>query len=171
MNSRTTSIGGRYLRVVDWHWHDPLDASHSARPPGGRWNPAGVQCLYLNVDIDTARANALRRFDDRPVNIHDIDPASAPHLVEIELADGTALDAFTEEGLAAVGLPSSFPIGPSGRIVPHSQCQPIGLKAHDAGLNGVGSRSAAVGGKRELAWFPGTGTARLISRKPKSEWW
>ena len=171
MSIVTTSIGGRYLRVVDWHWHDPLDASHSARPPGGRWNAPGLQCLYLNADMDTARANALRRFDGRPVNIHDIDPASAPHLVEIEVAEGTALDAFTDGGLVAAGLPSSYPIGPSGRIVPHSRCQPIGRQAHDNGLNGVDSRSAAAGGTRELAWFPDLGTARLVSRKPKSEWW
>ncbi|WP_419945022.1 RES domain-containing protein [Candidatus Poriferisodalis sp.] len=171
MNFLTSGIGGRYLRVVDWRWRDPLDASHSARPPGGRWNPPGLQCLYLNADIDTARANALSRFDDRPVNIHDVDPASAPHLVEIEIDDGTALDAFTSQGIAAAGLPAGYPTGTDGRTVPRSQCQPIGHQAHSVGLNGVDCRSAAVGGNRELAWFPDTGNARMISRKPMNEWW
>ena len=171
MSFITSSVGGRYLRVVDWHWHDPLDASHSARHPGGRWNPPGLACLYLNADLDTAKANALTRFEGRPVSIHDIDPASAPHLVEIEIADGTALDAFTPQGIAAAGLPPSYPTGADGRIVPHARCQPIGRQAHTAGLNGIDSRSAAVGGNRELAWFPDTGSARLISRRPKSDWW
>lgn len=167
----TSPVGGRYFRVVDWHWHDPLDASHSARPPGGRWNPAGLPCLYLNADVQTARANALHRFAGRPVSIDDVDPASAPHLVEVEVPPGTAADAFSEAGLKAVGLPSTYPREPDGTVVPHSRCQPIGRAAVEAGLNGIDCRSAAPGGTRELAWFADTGTPRLVSRRPQPQWW
>ncbi|WP_420626051.1 RES domain-containing protein [Candidatus Poriferisodalis sp.] len=171
MSFTTTRIGGRYLRIVDWHWRDPLDATFAARPPGQRWNPPGLRCLYLNADIATARANVMSRFADRPLSIDEVDPASAPHLVEIEVPNGTAADAFTQSGLTLLGLPASYPHEADGTIVPHSKCQPIGQAAFDAGHNGVDCRSAATHGGRELAWFPDTGTARLVSRKPQPQWW
>lgn len=167
----TSPIGGRYFRVVDWHWHDPLDASHAARPPGGRWNAAGMQCLYLNADVETARANVRQRFAGRPISIEDVDPAIAPHLVEVEIPFGTAADAFSDAGLKALGLPDTYPHGHDETIVPHSKCQPIGYSAFAAGLNGIDCRSAAPGGTRELAWFPDTDAPRLLSRRPHPEWW
>ena len=171
MNFITSKIGGRYLRVVDWHWSDPLDTSHAAQPPGRRWNPPGLACLYLNADIATARANALRHFAGRPVTIDEVDPASAPHLIDVEIPEGTAADAFTNEGLAAIGLPDTYPIGSDGSAIPHGCCQPAGRAAFDAGLNGVDCRSATPGGNRELAWFPSTDTARQVSRSPAPQWW
>ena len=171
MNMNTAPIGGRHLRIVDWHWPDPLDTTHAARPPGRRWNPPGLRCLHLSADIETARANAMARFAGRPVSIDEIDPASAPHLVEVEIPEGIAADAFTQTGLASLGLPAGYPHQADGAVVPHSTCQPIGQAAYEAGLNGVDCRSAAADGRRELAWFPDTGTARAVSREPQPQWW
>ena len=109
MKMTTARIGGRHLRIVDWHWPDPLDTTYAARPPGRRWNPPGL-------------------------------PAGYPHQAD-------------------------------AAIVPHSTCQPIGQAAYEAGLNGVDCRSAVADGRRELAWFPDTGTARAVSREPQPQWW
>ena len=171
VNFVSCPIGGRYLRVVDWHWSDPLDATHAAQPPGRRWNPAGLRCLYLNADLETARANAMSFFEGRPVSIDEVDPASAPHLVEVDIPDGVAVDAFTNTGLVALGLPASYPHDGAGSVVPHSRCQPAGKAAFDAGFDGVDCRSAVEGGNRELAWFPSDREPGLVSRDPMPQWW
>lgn len=44
------AIGGSCLRVADPDWTDPLDATFAARPPGQRWNPPGLECLYLRCE-------------------------------------------------------------------------------------------------------------------------
>lgn len=42
MNFVSSPIGGRYLRVVDWHWSDPLDATPGSGAPT---RPAAVPQL------------------------------------------------------------------------------------------------------------------------------
>ena len=64
MNSE--SIGGTYFRVADANWSDPVDASYAALGNGQRWNPAGVPCLYLHADWQTANANLQRKIGIHP---------------------------------------------------------------------------------------------------------
>ena len=49
-----------WVRVAKPDWKDPLDASF-AGTHGGRWNPPrSWPTLYLNRDLDTARAQVMR---------------------------------------------------------------------------------------------------------------
>jgi len=167
----TSAIGGSYLRVADPDWPDPLDPGFAAHGNGRRWNPAGVPCLYMNHDVQTARANVDRLFVGLPYGPADLDPATAPLLIEVTVPTGVALDAFTDTGLAQIGLPDTFPRDASGNFIPHSTCQPIGAAAFAEGHDGVDCRSAADGGLRELAWYPRGSTATETSRQSFDHWW
>lgn len=167
----TVEIQGLFFRVADPDWRDPLDPDFAARGDGQRWNPPGLACLYLNRDDTTARANVRRLFQGLPYGPEDLDPATAPVLVELELPAGRAVDAFDEEGLRALGLPPTYPLDDDGEVVPHSVCQPVGQAAFDRDLDGIDCRSAAPGGTRELAWFPRRRQANELSRRTFAEWW
>ena len=167
----TAPVGGLYYRVADPDWADPLDSSFASLPPGQRWNPPGMECLYLNCDIDTARANMGKRFAGLPYGPEDLDPATAPLLLGVDLPAGEAVDAFTDAGLAAIGLPASYPYDTAGRLIPHAACKPVGQAAHDAGLHGVDCRSAAAPDGRELAWLPRSKQALEVSRLAFDHWW
>lgn len=167
---RAVPIGGQYMRVADPLWADPTDASFAADTPG-RWNPAGVDCLYLNDDIDTARANVRHLFVGQAVQPEDLDPRSAPVLVWLDIPAGTAADGATPAGLAAVGLPATYPLDDMGLVVSHATCQAIGEAAHTAGHDGVFARSAAPGGNHELAWFARGRIANVEDTEPFDEWY
>jgi hypothetical protein len=81
-------------------------------------------------------------------------------------------DVVTDAGVAAVGLPASYPRDAAGASVPHATTQAIGADVHDDGLRGVWCRSAAGVG-RELAWFPSDrSAARPVwrSTRPYGAW-
>ncbi len=80
---------------------------------------------------------------------------------------GQAADANSDDGLASLGLPHTYPHTADGSLIPHSTCQPIGT----AVLDGVDYRSAAAGGDRELAWFPRGVAAQQRSRRTFDDWW
>ena len=164
-------IGGLYYRVADPDWADPLDPSYASAHRGQRWNPPGLECLYLNQDVATARANVVKRFAGLPYGPEDLDPATAPLLLGVEVPDGQAADAYTDAGLAAAGLPTTYPYDGAGGLIPHEVCQPVGRAAHDAGLDGIDCRSAAASNRRELAWFPRGSTASERSRLAFARWW
>ncbi len=171
VNIKTARIGGSYHRVADPDWSDPLDASFAAAAPGRRWNPPGLACLYLSADLATARANVGRLFEGLPYGPEDLDPLTAPILVEVTVPNGEAEDAFTDDGLFGLGLPASFPYDSGGDLIPHATCQPIGRSVFEAGLDGVDCRSAVPSGLRELAWFPRGVGAREVSRSSFDQWW
>ena len=171
MSMLTASIGGLYYRVADPDWADPLDPSFAAAPPGQRWNPTGLACLYLNHDKTTARANLTKRFEGLPYGPEDLHPATAPLLLGVDVPEGEAADAYTEAGLTAVGLPTTHPYDSTRDLIPHRACQPIGRAAYDSGLDGVDCRSAAADNGRELAWFPRHRTASGSSRLAFDHWW
>lgn len=158
----------RWLRVADRAWLDPLDPSFAARR-GGRWtSPGGHPTLYLNEDVGTARANVRRLAKGYSIAPEDFDDERGPVLVTALLPDHQrVVDAHTHAGLAALGLPPSYPIDDHGAEVPHDVCRPIGAAAAAAGHAGVHGRSAAVpdGTGRELAWFPRDG-ARAVASGP-----
>lgn len=168
---REVAIGGLYLRVADFDWDDPVDPTYAAVPPGERWNPPGLPCLYLNADVQTARANVHRKFEGLPYGPEDLDPATAPVLVEVAIPQGAAADARTDEGLMELGLPTTYPLDHAGVLVPHAACQRLGRAAFDAGLDGVAARSAADGGNEELAWFPRGRTVDAGESFVFEQWW
>ncbi len=167
---RTVAVGGTYYRVADPRWDDPVDAGHAA-VSGQRWNPPGVVCLYLNDDIATARSNIVHRYAGLPYGPEDLKPAEAPVLIVVEVPAGEALDAVTDDGLAAIGLPGTYPLDSGGEVIAHSVCQPIWAAVRGTGLDGVASRSAAAGGGRELAWFPRSEPAVATERLSFDAWW
>ena len=171
MNLPTAPIGGRYYRVADPDRADPLDPTFASAHPGQRWNPPGMACLYVNHDVATARANVAKRFAGLPYGPEDLNPATAPLLIGVGIPSGEAADAYTDAGLTAARLPTSYPYDSGGRLISHEACQPVGRAAHSAELDGVDCRSAAGMEGRELAWFPrGTGAAEL-SWLPFDRWW
>ncbi|WP_420626856.1 RES family NAD+ phosphorylase [Candidatus Poriferisodalis sp.] len=167
---RTIGIGGRYFRVADEKWDDPVDASYAAVGNGSRWNPPGLPCLYLNHDRNTAQANIRRKVGIHPFAIY-LDPDASPVIVDVDVPDGTAADAFTQEGIQALGLPATYPWDAAGTMVSHQQCQPVGQSVFDAELDGIDCRSAAEDGNRELAWFPRGRQAHVVSRQMIDQWW
>jgi len=67
---------------------DPVSAAHE----GGRWNPPGsFGVLYLNLGEDVARANVARLFAGLPYGPEDLDPDTAPMLVEVGELDVVCL--------------------------------------------------------------------------------
>lgn len=168
---RTTSIADLYYRVADPDWADSLDPSFAAAGIGQRWNPPGLPCLYLDRDETTARANVQHLYVGLPYGPEDLDPATAPVLIDVSLPTGVAADAFTDEGLADLGLPTTYPMNVRGGVISHATCQPVGQGVFAAGLDGVDCRSAAVGGNRELAWFPRDSVAETAARRAFDQWW
>lgn len=168
----TLPDGHRWLRVADPSWAEPLDPSF-AREVGGRWNPPhSYDTLYLNEDLDTARAQVLAVLDGSPVEPDDLDDGF--DLVVATLPrDQDVADAITDEGLLALGLPDTYPRHGNGRPVRHEDCRPVGEKVKDMGLRGVHARSAVLEGGRELAWFPARESSRATARLRLGfrEWW
>jgi hypothetical protein len=164
-----------WCRVCDARWADPLDPSF-AQIRGGRWNPPGSwPTLYLNEDVVTARLNLTRFIADWPYEPEDLEDDTGPHLAVATLPRNQRVaDLHTKDGVAAAGLPASYPLDSSGEVVDHPTCQSIGTKVRAAGLRGVRCRSAQAphGAGRELAWFPATSRSRahLVARLPFTEW-
>lgn len=175
MTGPTVHAGGRYVRVVEPDWEDPLDGSY-ARDRGGRWSPPGSHpVVYLNRTPRTARLNCLHRLRDQPYGPEDLDEAEAPELVATDVPGGEHADCLSDRGLEGWGLPRSYPRHPDGRPVAWEECRPVGEAAHDAGLGGVACRSAANGARRddeELAYFErGDAPApEAVERVPFSDW-
>lgn len=166
-----------WLRVADTSWSDPLDPSWALRV-GGRWNPPGsFPVVYLNEDLPTARAQLRALLRSWPANPEDLRDDAPYVLVLVGLPRRQQVaDALSDDGLASMGLPASYPLDAHGAIVPHRACQRVGARVHDAGLRGIWCRSAAVadGGSSELAWFPSSprSRARAMGRPlPFAEWW
>lgn len=166
--------GQEWLRVADPHWADPLDPTYAAER-GGRWNPPNsFPTLYLNEDLDTARAQIVKLLDGSPVEPEDLDPGFDLVLATLPRSQDAA-DAVSDDGLAALGLPKTYPRHRNGRPVRHESCQPVGEEIHALGLRGVYARSAVMndGAGGELAWFPATAASKatFIAMLSFEEWW
>ena len=150
---RTIRRGGPYLRVADPNWNDPLVGRYAAER-GGRWNPPeSFPVVYLCKSTEVARANVYRRLRAQPYGPEDLQPGAGPVLVRTRVPEDRYLNAITEAGLRDLGLPRTYPLDSRRRIIPHRRCQPVGLRAWEAGLPGIASRSAAAREGEELAYF------------------
>ena len=115
---------------------------------GGRWNPPeSFPVVYLCRSVAVARANVYRRLERQPYGPEDLRPGAGPVLVRTTVPEDRYLNVVTDAGCRDAGLPTTYPRDGRRRIVPHSRCQPIGLRAQEAGLPGVAARSA-VGRRR-----------------------
>jgi RES domain-containing protein len=159
--------GGRYLRVADPDWEEPLDGS-CAGDRGGRWNPPGsFPVVYLCRSVAVARANVFRLLADLPYGPEDLDPEHGPVLVATEAPEERYVDAVTRRGLESLGLPPTYPRTESGRPVSRRRCQAIGLRAWEAGEPGMACRSTAATAPprgEALAWFEPTAAGRVERR-------
>lgn len=148
--------GGRYLRVADPAWEEPLAGSYAARA-GGRWNPPdSFAVVHLCRSIGVARANVYRLLADQPYGPEDLQPAAGPVLVATSVPDDRYVDAVTVRGLASLGLPRRYSRDARGQVVPRERREAIGQSAWDSGEPGIASRSAAPTAPlrgEELAWF------------------
>lgn len=172
--ARHLTRSGRAYRVADPGWADPLDPHFSAMS-GGRWNPPGsFGVVYFNVDFAAARANVARLYRDTPYGPEDLDPATAPLLIDVELPAERYADAGTKRGLASLRLPATYPDDGQGAVVDRTLCQAIGTRLFTDGELGVACRSAAAlpSPGEELAWFAQAGRAPLdaVRRRMFEEW-
>jgi len=169
--------GHVWLRVADASWDDPLDPTWAMRL-GGRWNPPGsFPVLYLNEDLETARAQIAGLLRRSPVNPEDLrDDAPFVLVLAVLPTRQRVADALSDVGVRELGLPVTYPFDRSGRVVERSVCQPIGVAVHDAALRGIWYRSAKIadGTRHELAWFPADDRSRPTTKgAPLSfrRWW
>lgn len=163
MQSETLKDAWQWWRIAEAGWVQPLDPSY-AQARGGRWNPPGsFPTLYLNEDAVTARLNLRQFIDGWPYEPEDLRSETGPVLVAATLPrDQSVCDAHSPAGIAAIGLPATYPLERSGGAVSHARCQGVGRRVKDSGLRGVRARSAQSrdGVGRELAWFPATAASR-----------
>ena len=170
----TVTDGHGWLRVADPGWENPLDPSHAA-VVGGRWNPPNsFPTLYLNEDLDTARAQVIALLAGSPVRPEDLDAGFDLVLATLPRFQQAA-DAVTDDGLRRLGLPDTYPRHANGRPVRRATCQPVGVEVRGLGLRGIRARSATTedGGGRELAWFPARASSHATeeARIPFQKWW
>lgn len=172
MTKRVTfARGGRYYRVVDPSYSNPLETSY-AKTAGRRWNPAGeFGALYLCATITVAAANARYQFVGRAVKLFDLLPAARPELVMVDVPRLDVVDVVTAHGVAAVGLPPNYPYG-----VPWPPCQAIARDAYADGVSGVAARSNAEAtatswAGEELAVFDGVAGVTQVSREAFALWY
>jgi hypothetical protein len=168
-HATTLPDGHVWWRVADEAWTDPLDPTWADRV-GGRWNtPGDGPTLYLNHDVDTARAQIARLLDGSPIDPEDLRDDAPFVLVPVSLPGRQRVaDATTDTGLVALGLPRTYPLTSRGRGVRWAPCRAAARAARDAGLRGVAARSAATpdGHGRELAWFPARGAHATAAGVP-----
>ena len=171
MRTEILPEGHVWFRIAETGWTDPLDPTYAA-VRGGRWNPPNSHpTLYLNEDRITARLNLRMFIHGWPYEPEDLRDETGPVLVEATLpARQRVADAHSRQGVAAVNLPSTYPLDEKERLVEFAVCQSIGLRAKMAGLRGVRARSAQApdGGRRELAWFPATRRSRARAQAIQS---
>jgi hypothetical protein len=168
---RHTKRGGRYMRVADPSWSDPLSGAYS-RASGGRWNsPGAFEVVYLNASVEVARAQVRRRLAPLAIGPEDLDPVSGPVLIDTDVPSAPYVDAVSDAGLRSLGLPTSDPLDDAGTEIDQATCQPLGGAARRGGEPGIAARSAAglPSPGEELAYFAG-GRLAPLGRRAFADW-
>lgn len=169
---RHVERGGRYLRVADPSWDDPLSGKY-AREAGGRWNPPGrFEVVYLNADLQVARAQVRYSLEPRGIRPEDLDPNRGPLLIHTTVPTRSYVDAVSDRGLSSLGLPKSYPFDDRGRQIPHQVCQPLGEQAQEAGEPGITCRSRASAPelREELAYFTRSDELTVEAEEEFADW-
>jgi len=171
---------GRYYRVCDPHWADCMDTSFS-KMHGGRWNSSGeFGVLYLCRTLAVAAANARANFAFEIHSLYDLKSEFRPVLLEMTIPatpERTFVDAVTDAGCAALGLPETYPLARDGKLVSHAACRKIGSSAYRSAERGIACRSAAEAAHgtwpgEELALFDrSAGIARRGKRRAFNDWY
>jgi hypothetical protein len=137
---------GLYYRVCDPEWSDCTDTTFSKRA-GGRWNEAGrFGVLYLCRDLLVAAANARKNFEGEIHSLYDLNPEYRPAILEFSLGRSPGhrfVDAVSNSGLSAFGLPTSYPLTATGGKIAHARCRAVGFEAYASDEAGIACRSAA----------------------------
>ncbi|HZY98758.1 MAG TPA: RES family NAD+ phosphorylase [Candidatus Baltobacteraceae bacterium] len=145
------SRGGTYYRICGPDWEDPSDTQYS-KDFGGRWNANGSYgALYLNQNLDGARANAQRFIANQfgpDILPEDIDPAFLPDAAVFTVESTPFVDAVTADGRKALGLAVRY-----AQNAGHAQCQAIGAQAYAAKEDGIATLSAVTAQSEELVVF------------------
>jgi RES domain-containing protein len=172
---RHTTRSGRFVRVADPEWRQPLDPSFAA-VHGGRWNPpASFPVLYLCASPAVARDVVLGRFAGLPYGLLDVRSDRRPVLIETDVPSHRAADVVTDAGCRAASLPATYPFDTRGRKIGWTRTQPIGEAAWAEHERSIACRSAAIpkgGDGEELAWFVRGRADRLVisARHPFDDW-
>jgi hypothetical protein len=167
--------GGAYFRLADPGWEDPLETSYS-RAAGGRWNmPGTFGVLSLNATVPMARLQVAHKLAGQPYAVEDLDESEQHDLVSVAVPEGDHLDCVSDEGLAAVGLPASYPLDPAGVSVGWETCRPIGQAAYSDGAPRIACRSAVAGATaqdEELGVFDReAANVAITDRRPFADWY
>jgi hypothetical protein len=170
---RHLTRGGIYHRVAEPDWDEPLDARPGVTS-GGRWNrPGSFPVLYLNQTVRLARLFVAHKLAGLPYGPEDLDPDSAPVLVDVDVATDSYVDIVSDQGCTTAGLPTSYPLDHGGSVIPHQRCWPIGEEAQRRGEPGIACRSAIRGASlsdEELAWFQKDDVLQAAKLSDFAEW-
>jgi RES domain-containing protein len=163
---------GTYYRVCKADWAACSDTSY-AKQFGGRWTPPEeFGALYLCATIEVAAAVARTHHVGRAIPLFSLRPSRRPQLQSFTVTASQFVDVVTNEGVAATGLPATFPFG-----VDHKTCWPIARQAYSLGERAIASRAAAECGPdfwlgEELAVFDNGPMPRAAGRRrPFSQWY
>lgn len=165
-----------WWRVADPVWRDPLNPMYSKKK-GGRWNgPGDCPTLYLNDDKQTARCNVGTFIDEEPYEPEDLRDDTAPILIGCRLPTRQIVcDVYTDAGVRAASLPSTYPLDAEGAIVKHDVCRDIGKQVKAERKRGIHTRCAKSSSPEdlELAWFPASSgsKAQEVERLRFSMWY
>lgn len=143
--------GGSYYRVCGPDWDDPSDTTYS-KTHGGRWNAPGTfGALYLNENLEGARANARRWIEGNfgaGTLPEDIAEAFLPDVASFQIARRNFADAVTDRGRKALGLTPRYATGKG-----YARCRRIGARLYAAKEFGITTLSAATTQNEELVVF------------------
>ena len=143
---------------------DPLSGA-GASLMGGRWNPPGIETLYLARPLATCRAEFHRMAAGQGSG-----PQSfLPRMVHtVAITDLKVADLTVEGAIAAVGLSTEALTGP------FEPCQLVGDAAATLGLEGVLAPSAADNGEVLAVFLRHTHSSELTvlrSERVENEQW
>ncbi len=163
--------GGTYYRVCGPDWKDPGDTAYS-NTSGGRWNaPGSFGVLYLNQNLEGARANAMRFIAQQfgpAVLPEDIEPAYLPDAAAFSIDATEFVDAVTGAGRSALRLAATY-----AERTGYVQCRRVGTAAYESDEDGIATISAVSEQSEELAIFD-RALARVMHVGRRShfvDWW
>ena len=121
-----------------------------------------------------ARAQVRHKLETRGIMPEDLARDQGPVLVHTRAPTYDYVDAVTDAGLLALGLPAAYPLDRHEEPVGREVCQPIGQRAWDASEPGIACRSAAAiapPNGEELALFARRRHLRVVAVEAYADWY